>query len=275
MPQKIDRIGRSVEWGTRYFLLQTGESKKDLERYLSYLPSSERRRVLVGAKKAAEKIISANEGKAVVDVVVIGEESKKPGTGDYDILVQFDDGSEKAYSLKIQKSSTGVNVRNPTLNSICKRFTGKSFYSFLTPEEVRYYEKLGEAYSKGHVESRVLGCWGAKKLASILNDALDYNPEKFIDIMLEEIRYKTNLIIVVVDNNAAFQGYVTKFVDLFARLRRNVEEIEIKPRGISVDFFLSKTRLFHIDVYMMSSSEGKGKKLRAAIRVDFEIDEKA
>lgn len=275
MPQKIDRIGRATEWATSYYLSRNERNREGMERYLNLLPPEEQKRVLVGAEKLAQKILSMSGGKAIIDAEVIGEESKRPGSEDYDVKVVFDDKSEEGYSLKIQSNSIGVNVRNPTLNSLCKSFTGKKFEEFLTADEIERYQRWGMDYSQGRLESNVVGRWGAQKLAGILRAELRSNPRKFIETMLKEIRYKTNLLIAVVDKNAKFQGYVTKFVDLFSKLESAPKRIEIVPSGISVAVLFDKIPLFHIDLYMMSSSSGKGKKLRGAIRVNFEINEKA
>lgn len=275
MPQEINRIGRGTEWATRYYLLRTESAKRDMEKYLNLLPPEKQKRVLVGAEKIAEKIIFMNKSRNVRNVDVIGEESKKPGSEDYDIMVYFDDNSQKGYSLKIQGSSRNVNVRNFTLNSLCKSFTGKKFEDFLTGDEIEWYSKMGIAYSEDKIASEVLGKWGALKLSKTLNDVLKSDPRKLIETMLKEIRYKTNLLMAVVDKKGEFRGYVTKFVDLFSKMESNLEKIEIIPRGISVHVLFDKIRLLHLDLYMMSSSLGKGKKLRGAIRVNFKIDETA
>tara|TARA_Y100000310_G_scaffold315844_1_gene366904 strand:+ start:959 stop:1807 length:849 start_codon:yes stop_codon:yes gene_type:complete len=273
MPRKIDRIGRANEWATRHFLMPSRQSEADMNSYLFDLPEYEKRRVLVGSKKASEKIRLLNSGNEIVKADVVGEASKTQGGHDFDIEVTLKDNSKQGYSLKIQKNYIGVNVRNPTLNSICKSFTGNDFETYISDDEKKWYKEAGSSYSRGSESSKTLGIWGAKKLAGIMEEVLKKNPIHFVNVLLKETRFKTNLVVVVVDNQSRFIGYVTKFVKQFERLRKEMKKITVFSRGISVYVSFEGKSLLHIDIYMMSDSFSKGTKLRAAIRVDFELDD--
>ncbi len=275
MPAMIDRIGRSLEWLVRANLIGTPEARKEAEKYLQVLPLSHRKRVVVGCERIVEKIRSIIGEKKIKDVSVVGEVNKTADTCDFDLDIILEDGKKESFSLKIQKSARGVNVRNPTLNSICESFTGKSFDEFLSDEQKEKYKKLGELYVKKLIKSKVVGAWAAEIFSKILNDVLKENPQRILQAALKEIRYKTRLLGAVVDDKGEFKGFITKFPDSFEKWIRQPESVKITHKGITVCFSLEGVDLFHIDIYMMSGSKGyRGKKLRCAVRVNFEINEK-
>jgi hypothetical protein len=282
MPAKIDRLGRATEWRTRYILLKNTEksekAKMEADQYFNQLPENEKKRCVIASQKIAEKILEMCKGKEIVDVNVVGEKSKKMKT-DADLIVYFSDGSNKSFSLKVTSTAKNVNVRNATLNSLCRSFTGKDFDNFLSPEDKKWYENMGEMYSQGKIESKILGEWAAKKFAEILKNTLNSKTRKFLDVLFSEIRYTTKttsiLIIVVVDKKGNFKGYVTKFDDLFKKIEQAPNKLDIQPNGIRVSIVFEQKELLGIDLYMQSGSRNyKGKKLRCAIRVNFEIEEK-
>lgn len=273
MPQKIDRIGRSHEWGTRYFLLKTEQSKKDFENFKCYLDENDWKRVLIASEKSSEKIKSYFPNNQIIDAKVTGEENKKSGNEDYDLVITLDNNEKKGYSLKIQCNFEGVNVRNATLNSICKGLIGKKFEELVTSMEYQEYIKKGNEYSEGKLKSDVLGVWGAEILAKYCQKSLGDNPSFFIKNIKREVRYETNLILTVVDKKLNFKGFCTTFSKRFEDITQNPSKLKIKQKGISVHLYYENIDLAHIDVYMMSSSLGKGKKLRIAIRVNFCLDD--
>lgn len=268
MPKKIDRIGRAHEWLTGYNLSGAMSLKEKAEEYLGVLPERDKKRVNVGSLYSAKKIKELSGG-GIVGAEIVGEASKKPGSKGYDLLVSFENKTRAGYSLKIQSSSDGVNVRNPTLNSICKALTGSNFEDYLTEKEKKDYFLKGKMYSDGVLKSDVIGSWGAEKLREILKECLDKNPTEFIIRLMAEIRIKTNLILTIVDSNGKFIKQIVDFPDDVKLMASHPEKVSISNNGISVYFSINNSSPIHIDVYMMSNSLGKGKKLRAAIRIKF------
>jgi len=272
VPAKIDRIGRAHEWLTRAILLGSEASLAEAKRFLDLLPEPDRKRVTAGAKRTAEHLRALHPGRRVIAARAVGEDSKKPGEGDADLLLTFEDGGAVGYSLKIQASSEGVNVRNPTANSLTKALAGREFSALLTASQQDWYRLRGEEYAKGELDSKVVGQWGVKVLANAFREAHHLDPPKFVGALLRELRVGTNLILTVVDQGGRFLGHSTKYSRVAGDVRAEPKRLAIDARGISVRFALDGVELCHVDVYMMSGSEGKGTKLRAAIRCDFELD---
>lgn len=146
MPAKIDRIGRAHEWLTSSRINQAvgnsiGAKRDAVEAagYLAVLPEPDRRRVEVAAEKTAEWIVGANRSMTISESEVIGEASKKTGGPDFDIRVTFPERKFIGYSLKIQSGPSGVNLRNPTLDSILFSLCGRKFRNvLLTLAQVGY-----------------------------------------------------------------------------------------------------------------------------------------
>ncbi|MCR4284657.1 MAG: hypothetical protein NUV97_01270 [archaeon] len=269
MPQKIDSIGRAHEWTTASLLDDSENLKKKSKEYLNRLSLKiDQDRVILASKKASEKIREL-VGQEIKTAKVVGEENKKQGGEDFDILLELVDGSRKGYSLKTQNNFSGVNVRNFTPNSLCKIFTGKGFEDFLDNEEKKNYLELGDLYSKDMVKSEVIGKWGAQKLAEILSREFSIDKISFVKNLLSEMRGGTNLLLTVVNKNGEFKGYCTKFSSIFEKLRKEPENLRISFQGISVLFYLKEDRICKFDIYMQSTSSGKKKKLRGVIRIDF------
>ncbi len=274
MPTKIDRIGRAHEWLTAYFLSNEAYLLEKANTYLKLLDSLEQKRVRVGSKHTAEGIKLLEIESEIVKVKCIGDKSKKSGPEDYDIMIYFKEGENKGYSLKIQKNPQGVNVRNPTMNSLCKFFTRKDFEKYLKLEEIKKYELMGKDYINKNIESREVGHWGAVKLSEILNGELKKDCGEFSKILLQEVRYKTNFILTIVDKNGNFIGQITKFNPLFKEFIKDPSKLKILPRGISVHMMLNEKKLVKIDVYMQSNSKGRLNKLRLVLRPDFILNRK-
>ena len=267
MPASIDRLGRATEWGARYFILKTDGAKKDMEKYLNRLKGNERKRALTSAKKSAELILKLSKGKKIIDVIVVGEESKRKGV-DYDVMVFFEDGTKVGYSLKTYKGLK-FNVRNPTLSSFCKQMTGKSFEDYLTEKEKKEYLKKGILYSQRKIESKIIGEWGAEKLLSILEEFKEKDEARFRENLLKQLRYGTNLIGCIVDKNGNFVRYVTRFPKILDKIKNREGKIRLARSGISVSVSLDGEHVCDLVLYMESSSKRLGKKLRMRIDLDF------
>ena len=106
--------------------------------------------------------------------------------------------------------------------------------------------------------------------AAEIHDMKKRDPINFLKTMLQEIRYKSNMLITIVDNSPKFIKHITKFLDIYEKAIKNPKNLKIYSHGVSVFVSIGDEHLFKIAVYMMSDSSGNGKKLRVAIRPYFE-----
>ena len=279
VPASIDRVGRLNEWLVAVRLnkvagkpAEASECRLVADGLRPDLSLVEQKRAEVAADKIASRVLAQLRGQRIASVVPVGEKNKKRGAPDFDILVELSDGTKTGYSLKLQTSPTGVNVRNPTANSLLEQVTGTGFDARLTPDEAREYRRLGEDYQSGKVQSRQLGTWGAREIATHLTQAYTAAPTVFASRLHRQLRADTNLILAVVDENARFLGFVTSYPESVRRLATDPSGLAFVPEGISVHILIRDRRVGHIDVFMMSSSAGLGRKLRCVIRLDFEME---
>jgi hypothetical protein len=142
----------------------------------------------------------------------------------------------------------------------------------VTDGEWDRYVRQGGEYQTGLIESKEIGHWAAPIVARAFQEAFRRDPKGFVRTLFREMRVGTNLILTVVDSQARFRGYVTRFGSAVRSLTANPESLRFESRGISVFFGIEETEVCHLDLYMLSYSGGKGNRLRGAIRSDFEID---
>lgn len=278
MPAKIDRIGRAHEWLTSARLNElagnlaaAARDEHQAEEYASTLDSSSRKRVTIAAEKSAAWIARAHKGK-IIESKVIGEASKRPGGPDFDLAISIEGGDRVGYSLKVQTSSSGVNLRNPTLDSFLRGVCGRQFRELLTGEQWCYYVAQGESYSRGQLESKRIGRWAIPFVAKGLLEAYRAQPDEFVSRLLGEMRAGTNLLLTVVTGDGRFLGYVTRFGRVVSKLKEDPRQLTIVGNGISIFFGVGDEPLCHLDLYMLSYSGGKGNRLRGAVRADFCLD---
>jgi hypothetical protein len=280
MPAKIDRIGRAHEWLTAALLNKKAgreaEAKECLttaEKYILTLPEVDQLRVRVASERAAEYIETQFGARRIAETTVVGEESKKPGSAGDDLRIRFQDQSEIGLSLKLQTGPNDVNFRNPTINSLARYVTGDGFDARLTEAEKKWYAENGRKYQVGEAVSQPIGAWGARKLAVRFEEAKMLDPAGMVDRLLAQMRARERFLLTVVDGRGRFLGQTMKHDPVISEARKDPEGVEFRPHGVSTHISHRGRPIGRVDNYMQSGSNWKGKKLRCAIRRDFELDE--
>lgn len=279
MPAYIDRIGRAHEWCAAAEINRlAGNSEAaafclaTAAEYLTTLSDAQRKRVEVGSLKTAQRIFAESGPAEVAGAKVVGEESKKPGSVDVDILVESKIRPPIGYSVKLQTTFKGVNVRNATPNSLLRSLlatTGLAFEDGLTEDERKHYFQSGEEYADGAVKSQPLGSWAAGVMAARMRSGHGADPAGFVARLLREVRFKDNLLLTVVNARGEFKGFAKNAAGTAERIEADPAGLTFEPRGISVHVFHRGLAIGHVDIYMGSGSDGKGTRLRLAIRRDF------
>lgn len=266
MPKKPEYIGKAHEKLTRD-ILNGEDPQTDTVAQLNELPTDDRDRVRLGSEKTAE-FIRDDVSFAIETAEEVGDALRGVSGDDTDLVV-YGPNSNRRYSLKMV-SSGDVNVRNPTLNTICENLLERSRDALLERSDRDDYDDIAARYAADEIESKEFAAIVLPVLAAAFRDSRDRDEMAFRKRLAEELRIDSNTVACKITDAGYYHGIVSTTQGPISKLRDSETSLEIyteEANSTSIFFDIDGERAFRIDVYGQHSGGQRRAGLRAAYRV--------
>ncbi|WP_143420742.1 hypothetical protein [Halorubrum ezzemoulense] len=264
MPDTPEYIGKAHEKLTRD-ILNGVDPQPDTVEQLDHLPSGQQDRVQLGSEKTAE-FIRDDLSFPIESATEVGDELRGVSGDDTDLVV-VGAAEEKRYSLKMVGSGK-VNVRNPTLNTICENLLDQSREDLLEELDRDDYHEIAERYAEDEIESKELAAVVLPVLAETLRGARDQDEVVFRERLADELQLDSNTIACKVTDAGYYHGIVSTTQGTLSKVNDPNTTLEIYTTdnsSTSVFFDIDGDRAFQISVYGQNS----GGQARAALRAAY------
>ena len=266
MPTTPEYIGKAHEKLTRD-LLNEVDPQPDTVEQLDHLPSDHQDRVQLGSEKTAA-FIRDDVSFTIETAAEVGDALRGVSGDDTDLVVAGSD-EEKRYSLKMVASGK-VNVRNPTLNTICENLLEQSRDVLLEQSDRDDYDEIAERYAENEIDSKELAAVVLPVLADAFRDSRDRDEAALRERLADELQLDSNTVACKVTKAGNYHGIVSTTQGPISKLSDPNTTLEIyttDASSTSIFFDIDGDRAFQIDVYGQHSGGQRRTGLRAAYRV--------
>lgn len=259
-------IGKAHERLTRD-LLNGVEPQSDTLEQFEQINDEQQNRVEVGAEKASE-FIRKDANFDISDAEEVGDQLKTTEEST-DITVEGE-GEKEKYSLKMTSSNTS-NVRNRTLNTLCKNLLGKPESEVFSEEQKQHYQSLLDEYANGgDVRSKEPSEYVREILVERFKELRDEDEELFRERLVTEMYLDATHVGCYVENDGTFRYLYNFETEENLKLRQGAGKLTIETTesdDSNIYFMIDGEEAFKIAIYGQSDSGGRRSGLRTAMRV--------